>query len=71
MSTVIRPGKMAAGSLNRLGTPSNTFGIAGGNWKCDDAEVRWDGKCWVARLTWTHSGGRQSWDGDLYDTVGQ
>ena len=69
--TAARAGKMAAGALNRLGTPSNTFGITGGNWKCGDAEVRWDGKCWLARLTWTHSGYGQSWDGDLYDTVGQ
>ena len=62
-------GSMAAGSLNRIGTPSNTFGIGGGNWKCDDAEVSWNGKCWIARLSWTQSGDENDWDGDLYGTV--
>ena len=60
-----RAGKMVAGTLNRIGTPANTFGITGGSWKCDDAEVSWHGKYWVAQLTWTRSSG-SAWDSDLY-----
>ena len=61
-----RAGRMVAGTLNRLGTPDNTFGISGGRWKCDDAEVSWNGKYWIARLTWTRSGDDSGWDTDLY-----
>ena len=68
--TAARAGRMAAGALNRLGTPSNTFGVTGGSWKCDDAEVRWNGKCWIARLTWTHSGDGRDWDSELYGGTG-
>lgn len=64
-------GRMAAGALNRVGAPSDTFGIAGGSWKCDDAEVSWNGKCWTAKLTWTRSADGADWDADLYRTVGQ
>ena len=64
--TAARAGKMVAGTLNRIGTPSDTFGITGGNWKCDDAEVTWRSNFWVARLTWT-SGGSSGWDPELYD----
>lgn len=60
-----RAGKMVAGTLNRIGAPSNTFGISGHNWKCDDAEVSWRNNCWVAQLTWT-CGGDSDWDTDLY-----
>ena len=65
-----RAGHMAAGALNKIGTPADTFGIAGGSWKCDDAEVSWNGKYWTAKLTWTQSGA-VPWDSDLYPTVGQ
>ena len=60
-----RAGRMVAGTLNRIGTPANTFGITGGNWKCEDAEVSWRGNCWVAQLRWTRSGDT-NWDPDLY-----
>jgi hypothetical protein len=58
-------GRMAAGMINRIGTPSNSFGITGGNWKCDDAEVSWNGRYWLARLTWTSSGDG-GWDSEIY-----
>ena len=58
-------GRMVAGSLNRIGSPANTFGISGGSWKCGDAAVSWNGKCWIARLTWTRSE-NDDWDADLY-----
>ena len=63
--TATTAGRMVADVLNRIGTPANTFGISGGSWKCDDAEVSWNGKCWIARLTWTRSDG-SGWDPELY-----
>lgn len=62
-----RAGSMVAGKINSIGTPSQTFGITGGNWKCDDARVYWNGTYWLAHLTWTHSNGSSGWDRDLYD----
>lgn len=59
-------GSMVAGSLNRIGRPAETFGISGGNWKCDDASVSWTGKYWLATLTWTRSGDSQGWNSRLY-----
>ncbi len=60
-------GRMVGDVLNRIGTPANTFGITGGSWKCDDAEVSWNGSCWIARLSWTRSGDDAGWDADLYE----
>jgi len=59
-------GRMVADYLNRIGSPSETFGITGGDWKCDNATVAWTGKYWLATLTWTRSGDDQGWDRDLY-----
>lgn len=58
-------GNMVSRLLNRIGTPSHAFGITGGNWRCDNAEVSWDGRCWIAKLDWTHDA--NGWDTDLYD----
>lgn len=60
-------GKLVANTLNQTGRPATTFSISGGNWKCDDAQVYWDGKAWVAALTWTKSGGNKPWDPDMYE----
>lgn len=57
-------GRMVAGVLNHLGSPENDFGISGGDWKCEDAEVSWRDRYWIARLTWTCN--TAGWDGDLY-----
>lgn len=57
-------GGMVSRSLNRIGSPTTKFGIAGGEWKCDDAEVSWNGRYWLARLSWTRS--ENGWDRDLY-----
>ena len=59
-------GQMVANTLNTIGAPENTFGITGGDWKCDDATVSWDGKRWLATLTWTRSGDDLGWDSDFY-----
>ena len=62
-------GKMQQASLNKIGFPSETFGNSGGNWKCDDAQVQWQGDAWYATLTWTKSGDNSGWDTDLYGSV--
>ena len=59
-------GKAVAGWLNKIGAPSTTFGISGGNWKCDDSSVFYDGENWFATITWTLSGDKNGWDKDLY-----
>ena len=38
--TASAAGSAVAGKLNRIGSPSEKFGITGGNWKCDDASVQ-------------------------------
>ncbi len=63
-------GTMVAEKLNRIGAPTQTFGNPNGNWKCDDAEVSWSGKYWLAKLTWTRSGTDDGWDEDLYGSGG-
>lgn len=54
----------------RIAYPSSgDFGIndrIGGNWLCEGGSVREEGKYWVARCTYLHSGGRKGWDQDLY-----
>lgn len=40
---------------------------SGWTWKCDDANVEFDGKHWVASLVWTLSGDASGWDPDFYD----
>ena len=59
-------GSMIANTLSHIGTPCEVFGIRGGDWKCDDAEVSWSGKYWLAHLSWTRSGDDKGWDKDLY-----
>ena len=59
-------GAMVAAKLNRIGAPTETFGNSNGNWKCDDAEVSWNGKYWLAKLSWTRSDNDDGWDEDLY-----
>ncbi len=59
-------GRMIAGKLNQIGQPVTTFGITGGSWKCGDASVGWNGRCWVATLSWTRSSEDAGWDADLY-----
>ena len=67
--TAATAGAMVAAKLNRIGTPSTTFGNANGSWKCDDAEVAWNGKYWLAKLSWTRSGEDGGWDEDLYGSA--
>lgn len=63
-------GAMVARKLNKIGTPSQTFGNSNGNWKCDDAEVSWNGKYWLAKLSWTRSDNDDGWDSELYGSAG-
>ena len=69
--TASAAGAMVAQKLNRIGTPSQTFGNSNGNWKCEDAEVSWNGKYWLAKLAWTRSGSDDGWDEDLYGSAEQ
>lgn len=62
-------GKICANKMNKIGKPDNDFGITGGNWKCDGVSVRWNGKYWLATLTYTRSGDNNGWDKDLYSEV--
>ena len=62
-------GSVVCGKLNKIIAPANDFGIAnsvGGNWKCDGANVSYDGKNWIAHLTYTLSGDNKGWDERLY-----
>ena len=59
-------GMAAAGKLNSIGFPRETFGLSHGNWKCDDASVFYDGENWFSTVTWTLSGNHDGWDKDLY-----
>ena len=65
-SSASAAGQYVQNRLNRIGTPSSTFGITGGNWKCDDATISYAGKYWIGTLTWTRSGDNKGWDTDLY-----
>ena len=65
--TAAAAGSAVAGKLNHIGAPSEKFGITGGNWKCDDAGVLFDGKRWLGTTTWTRSGDDRGWDTELYD----
>ena len=62
-------GALVANQLNKIGTPTYTLGITGGDWKCDNAAVSWNGKAWLATLTWTRSGNSKGWDKDLYGVI--
>lgn len=66
-SSASAAGKRVANELNHIGAPAETFGISGGNWKCDDAAVHYDGSAWYATCTWTRSGGDEGWDSELYN----
>ena len=61
-------GRMIGNTLNSIGKPEEDFGLtpSGYNWKCDNAEVSYNGKAWFATMTWTRSGNNQGWDPDKY-----
>lgn len=60
-------GSLVSGKLNQIGRPEEDFGMtpSGYNWKCDNATVSWNGKYWLATLTWTRSGNNKGWDPDI------
>lgn len=51
-------------NINHITSPSQTFGITGGNWKLDEASVSYTGKYWLMTMVYTHS--PDSWDVDIY-----
>ncbi len=52
--------------LNNIGFPNETFGNTGGNWKCDDATVSYNGGAWFATMTWTRSADNAGWISEIY-----
>ena len=65
-------GWAAARSLNKIYSSPllGDFGLTsklGGDWKCDDANVEWNGENWIANMTYTLSGDANGWDRDLYE----
>ena len=67
-SSAKKAGQMIAGKLNQIGKPEEDFGLtpSGYNWKCDSAEVSYNGGDWYAHLTWTRSGDDQGWIPEIY-----
>lgn len=53
-------------NINTITSPSNTFGLAWGNWKLDEANVSYDGKSWIGTCVYTHSGDSEGWSTDIY-----
>lgn len=59
-------GTMVQKCLNKLGAPNETFGNTGGDWKCDDATISYNGGDWYATMTWTRSGDDSGWNKEIY-----
>ena len=57
-------GRDVQNKLNNIAKPDNDFEIKDGDWKCDDAQVFWNGKYWLATLTWTNS--PTGWNKEMY-----
>jgi len=55
----------------KIATPDNgDFDIVskfGGNWLCEGGTVSFDGRYWIATVTYVHSPDSNGWDADLYD----
>jgi len=60
-------GQAISTNINTIVSPTETFGITGGNWKLDEATIQYNGKHWYATMVFTHSGDSLGWDSDLYD----
>lgn len=61
-------GQYAANIINTITTPNERLGISksAGNWKCDGASVSYNGKAWIATMTYTMTSNSDGWDEDLY-----
>lgn len=53
-------------NINKIISPENDFGLSGGDWKCDESNISYDGKYWIASTTYTKSGDSLGWDKDIY-----
>ena len=60
-------GNAVSKNINRTVSPSNDFGIGGGNWKLDEVSVQYNGKHWYATSVYTRSGDSNGWDQDIYN----
>lgn len=64
--TASAAGSAVSKNINRITSPSEDFGISGGDWKLDEVTVQYNGKNWLATSTYTRSGDSQGWDTDIY-----
>lgn len=59
--------------LGKISMPSEgDFGVQeklGGDWLCEGASTRFDGKYWLTTFTFLHSPDENGWDKDLYDVA--
>lgn len=64
-------GNLVSNKIGKIVTPAKgDFGINNkldGNWLCEGATVRSDGKYWIGTITYIHSADSLGWDPDLYD----
>ena len=61
-------GNAVSKNINKIVAPSQTFGLSGGNWKMDQANIQYDSKYWIVTEVYTKSGDSNGWDTDLYQT---
>ena len=62
---------LSVNKANRIYTNANlgvNTAFVDGTWKCDHADVSWDGEYWIVKLTFTYS--RRGWDRVLYPLDG-
>lgn len=64
-------GKLVSDKIGKIVKPmKGDFGLnkkLEGNWLCEGASVRYDGKYWIGTITYIHSADAFGWDQDLYD----
>lgn len=65
-NTASAAGNAVSKNINHIVTPTETFGITGGNWKLDEVSISYDGKHWIANQTYTKSGDSSGWDREIY-----
>lgn len=66
-NTASAAGQAVSKNINHIVTPSETFGLTGGNWKLDEVSISYDGKHWISNQTYTKSGDSNGWDTDIYN----
>lgn len=62
-------GEAISNDINTITSPQQDFGLGTGgyNFKLDDISVSYDGRAWIATMTYTRSGDNKGWDTRLYN----